>query len=290
MSWDELNEHTKASTALDANADFNTLIEGTGYTVEDIIGHMEGYKLVIAESVTSIGSSAFENSSLKEIIISSSVTSIEEWAFAYSGLTSIIISESVTSIGTDAFHGCASLTTIKVDYNNSVYDSRNNSNAIIETATNKLIRGCNSTIIPDSVTTIAGAAFAGSGITSITIPSSVTSIGAYDFYYTSSLTTIKVDSNNPVYDSRNNSNAIIETATNTLLVGCNSTIIPDSVTTIADVAFAGSGITSITIPSSVTSIGIDAFYGCTSLTTIYYKENEAGTEWIPAGVTVISDF
>ena len=106
-------------------------------------------------------------------------------------------------------------------------------------------------------------------LTSITIPSSVTNIGEGAFYGCESLTQIKVDSGNPVYDSRDNCNAIIETKSNTLIAGCASTIIPNSVTSIGKQAFWGcKSLTSITIPSSVTSIGDMAFCCCSSLTSI----------------------
>ena len=108
-----------------------------------------------------------------------------------------------------------------------------------------------------------------SSLTSITIPDSVTSISHYAFSHCTSLTSIKVDENNKVYDSRDNCNAIIETETNTLIAGCKSTIIPDSVTSIGEYAFAYcSSLTSITIPDSVTSIDNWAFAYCSSLTSI----------------------
>ena len=115
-----------------------------------------------------------------------------------------------------------------------------------------------------SVTSIGNYAFFRcTGVTSVTIPNSVTSIGDYAFRYCSGLTSIVVESGNIVYDSRNNCNAIIETASNTLIVGCKNTIIPNSVTSIDDAAFLGcSGLTSVTIPNSVTSIGNSAFYCC----------------------------
>ena len=208
---------------------------------------------------------------LTSVTIGNSVTSIGEEAFyGCSGLTSITIPNSVTSIGEDAFYGCSGLTSITVADGNTVYDSRDNSNAIIETESNTLIAGCNNTIIPNSVTSIGSSAFSDcTGLTSLTIPNSVTSIGEGAFLGCSGLTSITVADGNTVYDSRDNCNAIIETATNTLIAGCKNTIIPNSVTSIGEDAFYGcSGLTSITIPNSVTSIGNHAFNRCSGLTSV----------------------
>jgi len=129
-----------------------------------------------------------------------------------------------------------------------------------------------SVIIPESVTTIEGNAFCGSGITSITIPKNVTTIGYAPFNSCPLLTTIIVDPDNRVYDSRNNCNAIIETVSNTLIQGCSNTIIPASVTTIGEYAFQASNLTSITIPEGVTYISSNAFRLCEELETIILPE------------------
>lgn len=116
-------------------------------------------------------------------------------------------------------------------------------------------------VIPESVNEIEGCAFWGCPkIRNVYIPKSVTKIGSI----ITSAKTIKVDPENPVYDSRNDCNAIIETNTNTLINGCCGTIIPDSVTKIAEYAFQFCLHlpSNFKIPDSVREIGRNAFDCC----------------------------
>ncbi len=109
------------------------------------------------------------------------------------------------------------------------------------------------------------------GLTSVSIPASVTGIGSQVLGGCTGLTSIIVDTANTHYDSRDNCNAIIQTELNVLIQGCNTTVIPNTVASIGNEAFYGfNGLTSISIPNSVTSIGYDAFYGCSSLTSVNY--------------------
>ena len=238
----------------------------------------------IPDSVTSISVGVFEDcSSLIEIKIPDSVTSIGDLAFGGCGsLTGIDIASNVTSIGYYVFNCCSSLESIKVAVDNQIYDSRENCNAIIEKETNELIIGCKNTKIPNNVTSIRDDAFSGcSGLAEIEIPDSVTSVGTGVFSDCSSLESIKVAPDNPIYDSRENCNAIIETETNTLIRGCKNTKIPEGITSIGENAFSEcSSLKSIKIPNSVTSIEYRAFCGCSSMTSIE----------IPSSVTNIKSY
>ena len=236
-------------------------------------------------SVTVIGNNSFWGcTGLTSVTIPNSVTTIGWYAFAgCSGLTSMTIPNSVTTIGGDAFWGCTSLTAVTIP--NSVTTIGEGTFSSCRGLTSMTIpnsvtsigpwvfSGCSgltSVTIPNSVTTIGWYAFEGcTGLTSVTIPNTVTYIGNHAFKGCSGLTSMVVESGNPKYDSRNNCNAIIETASNTLIYGCKNTIIPNSVTLIDDNAFYGcTGLTSVTIPNTVTYIGNGAFEGCSGLTSV----------------------
>ena len=218
--------------------------------------------LVIPDGVTSINNGAFLNcSGLTSITIPNSVTNIGYDAFSgCRGLTSVTIGDSVTSIGERVFSGCEGLTSISVAFGNNKYDSRDNCNAIIETASNTLIIGCKKTIIPNSVTKIGGYAFyVCTGLTSVTIPNSVTSIGEGAFSYCYGLTSINIP--NSVTSIGNNAFSYCQ--------GLTSVTIPNSLTSIGrEVFFNCRGLTSVTIPNSVTSIGAKAFEGCYGLRSV----------------------
>ena len=258
--------------AFGANIVSNEYKDGQGVITFDgrvrIIGYYAFYKcsaltsITIPNSVRIIGEAAFSLcSALTSITIPNSVTSIESSAFTNcSSLTSITIPNSITSIGDYAFYGCSGLISITIP--NSVTSIGSYAFSDCSSLT--------SITIPESVTSIGAFAFRScKSLTSVTIPNSVTSIGSRAFSGCSGLTSIIVEGGNAIYDSRENCNAIVETTTNTLIVGCQSTIIPESVTSIGDYAFRNcQSLTSITIPNSVTSIGYDAFYGCSALTSI----------------------
>ncbi len=174
----------------------------------------------------------------KNTIIPNTAISIGKSAFdGCFGLTSIIIPNTITSIGDFAFRYCYGLTSFN---------------------------------IPNSVTSIGMYAFENcNNLISIVIPNSVASIGNLAFRGCSSFEQIVVEQGNTVYDSRENSNAIIETSSNELMVGCKNTIIPNSVSSIGYYAFLYcTNLISIIIPDSVTTIGDYAFNGCSGLTSM----------------------
>ena len=208
---------------------------------------------------------------LTSVIICNGVTGIDFSAFEdCSALASVYIPESVTMISYEVFAGCTGLTDIQVASGNPKFDSRDNCNAIIVTETNLLTVGCSTSFIPNTVETIGYYAFQDcASLTSIFIPSSVTMLYGNSFAGCTSLTSIRVDNANTVYDSRGNCNAVIETATNTLVAGCKATVIPGSVTTLGLRAFKDHRtLTNIVIPTSVTEIGDHAFDGCSGLDSI----------------------
>jgi hypothetical protein len=255
--------------------------------------------VTIPNSVVYIGYGAFQGcSDLDEIIIPEGVESIGNYSFSgCSTLSSVCISSSVKTIGNMVFYNCSNLKSIVVDKNNTVFDSRDNCNAIIKTSTNELLYGCNNSIIPNGVSAILYPAFNGyKGITSLSIPASVTRIEDNAFVGCTELASINVDAANPKYDSRDNCNAIIETETNKLILAGNNALIPNSVTAFSQNAFKNciyvslpDGMERITynmfngcdkletiiIPASVTVIESDAFYKCTNLAKVIISDSDS---------------
>lgn len=258
--------------------------------------------VVIPVGLKVIPSRAFDMcSKLKEVDIPDTVTTIGEMAFYDTNIEELFIPKSVVDIGS-RIHGYPSsvfegnnLFSIKVSTENKIYDSRNDCNAIIETASNTLIQGCNMTVIPNTIVQIAPYAFYGcKGINSLIIPRTVTTIGHNAFNGCSGLQELVITENvtqigfwafakcspssiivspaNKVYDSRDDSNVIIKTATNSLLLGNDKLTIPNTVSKISGRALCSYELKSLTVPDSVLWIHEDAFLDCISLRQIVIKD------------------
>lgn len=261
-----------------------------GYKVDQPKGELK-----IRNNTRIIADNAFRGcSELTSIVFPSSLISIGMEAFEYcESLTSVVIPNSVTSIGAYAFQSCGKLASITIHNSVSSIGSHAFSATgwVFQQQKGVLyLDGCclgyygelkgELKIRNDTRIIAAGAFYECKGITSVTIPKSVTVINGNPFAECRSLSKIIVDSENSDYDSRGNCNAIIEKSSNTLIVGCKSTVIPNLVTTIGDYAFVGSAVSSITIPNSITSIGTCAFMDCTKLTSVT----------IPNSVTTIGEY
>ncbi len=201
----------------------------------------------------------------------------------------------LTTIGEDAFSGCSMLASMTLPGTLASIGAR-------------AFYGCNSLksiVIPNSVSSIGSQAFFGCrSLTSFHIPASVSIIYGNPIVNCPKIASITVADDNASYDSRDNCNAVIRTSNNTLIAGCMSSVIPNTVKVIGWGAFEEcAGLTSVVIPSSVTTINDRAFYGCSSLNSItishgvqtiggkaFYGCSKVSSLTIPASVTSISDY
>ena len=287
--------------------------------------------VVIEPGVTSIGSYAFNGcENVRSIQIPDTVTRIGDSAIRnHEQMTSITIPKNVSYIGSEMFYYCLSLTEIRVAEDNQYYTDRDG--VLYDQSMTKLICcPCGKSgdfTIPDGVTEVGDYAFCFTGVTSVQIPESVTSIGYRALGLCSELERIDAAEGNTSFATFDG--ILFDKGMNTLLfcpaaktgtvqipagvtgIGdsaflyCSSTgvEIPDSVTWIGGSAFSGAQIASVRIPAGVTVISNDCFSNCLSLSAVSLPEtvtaigkeaffgcNALSSIWIPAGVTEIGSY
>lgn len=234
---------------------------------ECAFSNCEGFDgiLSIGNAVEIIGSGAFSNcrNLTGNLVIPNTVTEIGDAAFSEcEGLTGdLVIPDAVIELGSNAFENCRGFNSLTIS--NSV-----------ETIKDEAFYGClgfvGDLVIPNSVVEIWPLAFANcSGFSSLTVGSSLLSIFD-EAFKNNNFERIVVDEDNPLYDSRDDCNAIVDSYTNTIVFGCKGTVIPESVTAIGDAAFYGVEFPGLfVLPESIQSIGYLAFIGCVGLDIVF---------------------
>lgn len=232
-------------------------------------------------SVTAVAGNALKNPYISKITIPEGIETLEDYAFNHCNLDGVIyIPASVKSIGASAFYPILYIDAFVVDAANRVYDSRDNCNSIIETATNTLLYGSCTSVIPRSVTSIAPAAFMGAEIKSLTIPESVTSIGEAAFVHTKIEEIVIPEGvtvlNRYLFQYCENMRRItLPKSLKEIALGALShcalvqVTIPDAVTAIGEYAFDYNlSLREVVLGEGVRSIGDYAFDGCRNLTKV----------------------
>ncbi len=259
-----------------------TLPDHITVIASELFAHCSIKEFTIPNTVTTIESRAFWDCELSHISIPNSVITIGEGAFYGCSLSQVNIPNSVSKIESETFYDCFCLK--KINLPNSISEICESAfyNCALESVvipnSVKLIgeqafcfcQDLMAVTLPDSLLEIESGAFSCCySLTSITIPLNVKNIKGNVFANCTNLKEIIVAKANPYYDSRENSNSIIESTSNILITGCQSSIIPDGVTKIGESAFVRCyHLRQIGIPESVTEIGNYAFMFCEGLSRV----------------------
>lgn len=236
--------------------------DGKHYRFKDHVAD-NGLRYIIKNNVARVAEQT-ASLDLEDVVIpyrinNNKVVGIEDEAFSRcQNIKCVKIPEKLTEIGYRAFSDCKNLFRFEMDAKNEVYMT--NGNCIIEKKTQELVVGCKRSIIPRSVKSIGDAFGVCKELTSLYVPMWVGDIYPYATAECINLTNLRVNINNPVYESVNN--CIIEKQSRTLVLGCKDSIIPNDVINIGSAAFFGSKIKKIDIPASVKKIGSEAFNRC----------------------------
>lgn len=232
-------------------------------------------------TITKIGSVAFSSCyALTDMSLPNTVTALGSWAYSHCrSLTKVHFPKALIGIGDFALVGCENVTSMEVEQGNPVFDSRDNCNAIIRSATNTLVAGCQTTVIPNTVTSIGRSAFYDcANLTNITIPTSVTTIEEAAFYRCRKLREVEIP----------DMVTTIGEAAFTLCQGLVSVKIPDNVVSLGKEAFEYChDIKTLVLGSSLADIGDNAFHNCYNLKEITVKATTppmCGTKGVFTGV------
>ena len=281
FSYSDLNSKTGKSYAAKDVIRLE-IPKGAISTPQAVLKTENGYTALLTvsfpEGFTTLGSYTFKGttsipSSLMYVTLPSTLTSIEQYAFTYcNSLKELIIPEGITSIPKEMASYTSSLERV-------VFPSTLVSIGELSFRTSNLSGGV---VIPEGCTTISSYAFKGSGVTSVTLPSTLETVGQDIFYDCISITT--VNSKSPIIGYRmfyNCDSLTSITLENTVEIReqgfCNpdngilnitELVLPEGLTSIGNYAFARSKLTSIVLPSTLTTMGQNIFYGSTTLQKI----------------------
>ena len=252
-------------------------------------------KIVIEDSITSIGSYSFNIiPHCTSVTLGNSLFSIHEKAFYYCKyIKKLVIPDNVRVIGRQAFADCSGITSIDMGENverveTGAFSGLNNLKEVrikslknwLEIhfenySSNPLYYASNlyiddqltqNLVIPEGIDIVRKYSFCNVNIDTLSLPSTLSYFDVNSFINRDSIKYIFVNPLNIVFDSREDCNAIIETATNRLVFGGNISTISNSIESIGDSAFYGcKSMTNISIPETVHSIGKYSFSDCLKL-------------------------
>lgn len=231
-------------------------------------------QLVLPSNLQTVAGASVWGLGVTELNLPDSLVSVDKYAFTDNKCTELLISEHLQSIGIGAFTGNP-YQSIVVDPANPIYDSRDNCNALIETATNTLQVGCVNSVIPEGIISIAEQAFYNSAIETVSIPASVSDINQLAFYLCNNLASYNVHPDNLVYSSIDGSLYDKEQTNILAFPPCVEVInIPDTVTEIPfDSSLNNANLKVFNSGNSVTTIPSGLLEGCSNVEELTIGES-----------------